>query len=54
MYSIRQMAEAVKPDSCRGAGSVARGTEVGGTNMGDMADCYVSPVCDALAVLADG
>jgi hypothetical protein len=48
------MAKTFEPDQCRGASTVAQGAEVGGTNMGHMADCYVSPVCDALAVLADG
>jgi hypothetical protein len=53
MYSIRQMAEAVKPDSCRGAGSVAQGAEAGGTNMGHMAYCYVSHTCCTFGDFAD-
>jgi hypothetical protein len=48
------MAEAFEPDQRRGASTVAQGAEAGGTNMGHMAYCYVSHVCAAYAVLADG
>jgi len=52
--SIWEMAKTFEPDTCRRAGHAPQGTDFGGTSMGHMAYCYVSSVCDAYTLLADG